>query len=241
VLDFTPEEAAFLAGLGPHVAEGLRKSLLIATPSKPLADAPGPGVLELTDTLEVAAINDAARMWLADMAEADSPAKDGLPAALFAVVARLRAIEMADDPVSLPQPRVRVRTRHGDWLLLHSSRLHRAGSEQRAAVVIERLEDLEIAPIMSQMLGLAQREGEVCRLVIGGLSTTEISTRLHISAHTVQDHLKRVFDKAGVRSRRELVAQIFIKHYWPLNKASLLPNTDPDSWVWPVAAGRGAH
>jgi DNA-binding CsgD family transcriptional regulator len=41
------------------------------------------------------------------------------------------------------------------------------------------------------------------------LSSQDVSEVLGISQYTVQDHLRGVFDKTGVSSRKELAARLF--------------------------------
>ena len=73
----------------------------------------------------------------------------------------------------------------------------------------------ELAPVLMLAYGLTAQERTITALVCRGLATREISDRLHISANTVQDHLKAIFEKAGVSSRRELVAQVYFEQYAP--------------------------
>ena len=73
----------------------------------------------------------------------------------------------------------------------------------------------EVAPLVALAYGLTDRETQVVRHCMHGRSTKEIAGDLHVSAYTVQDHLKAIFDKTGVRSRNELVGQIFLEHYVP--------------------------
>lgn len=75
-------------------------------------------------------------------------------------------------------------------------------------MVIEPAPVSEAAPLLLRSRGLTARETEVAILVLRGLTTRQITGQLHISPHTVQDHLKSVFDKTGVRSRRELVTHM---------------------------------
>jgi hypothetical protein len=75
----------------------------------------------------------------------------------------------------------------------------------------------------------------VTGLVCQGLSTGQIAARLVVSGYTVQDHLKSVFDKTGVRSRRELVATILRQHYLP-QASTAAPSTPLASSPDEVAA-----
>jgi DNA-binding CsgD family transcriptional regulator len=51
-------------------------------------------------------------------------------------------------------------------------------------------------------------EKDVALLVLQGASTQSIAVALHLSQHTVQGHLKRIFSKVGVTTRRDLTARL---------------------------------
>jgi DNA-binding CsgD family transcriptional regulator/predicted negative regulator of RcsB-dependent stress response len=53
---------------------------------------------------------------------------------------------------------------------------------------------------------LTERESDVVALVAKGLTNTEVSAQLYVSINTVEYHLRNVFAKLGVKSRRELRA-----------------------------------
>ena len=82
-----------------------------------------------------------------------------------------------------------------------------------AAVVIEPAKASEVAPLIVEAYELTPREVDVTRALARGLTTNEIARELHLSRYTVQDHLKSVYEKAGVSSRGELVAKMFADHY----------------------------
>ena len=70
----------------------------------------------------------------------------------------------------------------------------------RTAVSIEPARTHELAPLIADAYGLTRRERSVVELVAQGLSTESIAETLHVSAWTVQDHLKAVFEKVGAVS-----------------------------------------
>jgi DNA-binding CsgD family transcriptional regulator len=65
------------------------------------------------------------------------------------------------------------------------------------------------------LLAAARRSEDEAGLVMVGRTTPQIGASLFISPHTVQDHLKAIFEKVGVHSRKELVGHVFFEHYLP--------------------------
>jgi DNA-binding CsgD family transcriptional regulator len=219
-LPFTTAEAAFLSRLTPHIAEGLRKALLLGSSCTAGATIPDePGLLVLAEDLSVVAVTPAAERWLAEVTEAAWPRGQALPYAVSAVAARLKTLERAperdDGTPSELMPKVRLRTASGHWLVLHASWLAGSGAARQIAVILEVARPVEIVPLIVQAYDLSRREGEIMQGVLRGLSTSELADTFHITSNTVQDHLKAIFEKAGVRSRRELVGQLFAQQYQP--------------------------
>ena len=129
----------------------------------------------------------------------------------YSVASALRAVEGGTAaPGSVPSTLVRAAT--GQWLRLHASRLSGPSGERRIGVVVEPVEARVTAPLLLLAHGLSPREAQVATLVLRGAATTVIADTLHITGNTVQDHLKAVFDKVGVHSRRDLVGHILGQH-----------------------------
>ena len=52
---------------------------------------------------------------------------------------------------------------------------------------------------------LTVREEQIVRMVVDGMPPSEIATNLALSAHTVKNHLFRIYEKLGVSNRSELI------------------------------------
>jgi DNA-binding CsgD family transcriptional regulator len=212
---FDREEVAFMAGLSPVLAGLYRRALLAPSGSAAVpARADGAAVLILDAHDRVEAITDGAQGWLDEMLDIPRDAARPLPHAIHALAARTRA---RDDVAPGSPVRSRLRSRTGGWLALEGSRFA-DGAAGRVVIVVGPARPAETAPLVLEAYGLTDREREVVLHVLRGLANKEIATALGVSAYTVADHLKAIFERVGVGSRGELVAHVFfdaLAPAWP--------------------------
>ena len=208
---FDREELKFIQAVAPHLAEGARRALLVGEAKDPEGPS-APGLLVLSDDWDVESTTPGVERWLSELPDGDWKAGK-LPSSVLSVAGRaMRTAEHPDEPGEIAVSR--VLSRSGTWVVLHGTSLVATGS-RRVAVIIEPAHPARISSLLMSAYGLTEREQDVTRLVLQGSSTAQIAERLVVSAHTVQEHLKSVFDKSGVRSRRDLVGKVFFSHYEP--------------------------
>jgi DNA-binding CsgD family transcriptional regulator len=207
---FSADELDLLQLVSTHLAEGARRGLLVGEATDP--EGPGaPGLVVLTGTFEVESLTPGMDHWLRELPGGDR-APEPLPPSVLSVAGQ--ALRTAEQTPAAEVAFARVLSRDNRWLLLHGAALQSDG-RRRVAVIVEPAHPARISPLLMAVYNLSEREQEIARLVLGGNSTAEIALALHISPHTVQQHLKRIFEKTGVRSRRDLVSKVFFSHYEP--------------------------
>ncbi len=86
-----------------------------------------------------------------------------------------------------------------------------AGAEafaERARRELQATGETVRKPAVQTRIGLTAQEQQIARLARDGLTNPEIGAQLFLSPHTVEWHLRKVFAKLGIRSRKQLRAKL---------------------------------
>jgi DNA-binding CsgD family transcriptional regulator len=197
---FTERDLDLLVQVGPTLGSALRRRIG-AAPTHGVGALSSPGVVVLDAELRALSWTTGARAWIDALPQATLFARWGmLPAVLYPVAA------LARSNGALRGAHALERAIDGRWVKIEAALLegYDAG---RIAVALRGAAPAETFDMLSRAYALTRRERELVAALVAGLDTRAVTERLFISRHTVQDHLKSVFRKVGVRSRRELLAR----------------------------------
>jgi DNA-binding CsgD family transcriptional regulator len=209
-LGFAQDEISLFRDLGPRLAEGLRRGVALFPTSSDESAAEGPGIIILDAQLSLVSVNSQARYWLAELAETNNWDRHSeLPLSIFAAAASALGVDAQarSEPPSTRLPRAR-----GGWITVHASTLRGAEGHQ-IAVILDAADASQLSSLVLAAHGLTPAQSRVAALVLQGRSTRSIVAELHISPNTMQEHLRAVFDKFGIGSRRELVTVLSGRHH----------------------------
>lgn len=207
---FEQRDADALAGVASAIARGIRASLRFDA-ARRVTGVEAPGLVVLGPGDEVELITPPARELLASI-RADGPAypDDAIATPVLALASFVRR---EPEPGHGGSNVVTVPGGDG-WITLHAS-LPGPPGDRRVAIVLERAGGARSATVRLEAFGATAREREVATLLARGLSRGEMAEALVLSPHTVEDHVKSLYEKLGVASRHELVARVFLDEYLP--------------------------
>lgn len=201
---FDEQDQQFLDDLAPILGTLIRRSVAQSWRYAPVGvSVRMPGTLILDRDLQPMSWTPPFTDWLSEL-PAPGPDFANLPPAVYEIAARVQAAQDVCD--ALPD-RVRIRAATGRWSVIEGSRLEGAQDGGVAITVRAAVAD-EISDLLCRGYGLTRRERQLVAHMLEGLATKDVAAAMHISPYTVQDHLKAIFAKTRLRSRRELVSHL---------------------------------
>jgi DNA-binding CsgD family transcriptional regulator len=201
---FTGADADFFATIAPVVTAALRGRQAATFVPHPGGVAGRDALVlllspELTLRAQTQQTGEYLRRLLPTPAE-----RSPIPAAAYNVAAQLAAIE---DGIDDHPPAARVHFDDGIWVTLRAARIGNSRPGD-IAVTIDHASPAERLEVFGLAFALTARESDLLVVLADGSDTRQAAAQMHLSVHTVQDHLKSIFDKTGSRSRRELLARV---------------------------------
>ena len=204
---FTDSELDILAEDVATITAALRRCQARSFDSRsPTPERPGPAVLFLSSELEVLGQTPETDGYLRALLPT-SVDRRPVPAGAYNVAAALLAQEAGIHPYP---PVARAHLAGGPWLTFRAARVESEvpAAERDIAVTIELTSPAERRTLYARSHGLTARETELLERLSLGADTRTLAHGLYLSEHTVQDHLKSIFEKTNTRNRRTLLSRI---------------------------------
>ena len=204
---FTDADLAILAEDVATITDALRRCQGRSFDERsPAPDRPGPAGVFLSPELEVRGQTPETDAYLRTLLPTGVD-RQPVPAGAYNVAAALLAHEAGIYP---HPPVARVRLVGGLWLTFRAARVDSdlAPIERDIAVTIELTSPAERRTLYARSHGLTARETQLLELLSLGADTRTLAQDLYLSEHTVQDHLKSIFEKTNTRNRRTLLSRI---------------------------------
>jgi DNA-binding CsgD family transcriptional regulator len=205
--EFSRQEIDLLDRASALFARAIRRGLVTEATHAPQPGPDAPGMLELDSSGELQRASSTAEPLLAELS--GTTAAEGWRSVAVQTLASATRQAVADRAAQLPSSQ--VKTPAGTWLVLHGARV----GDDGVAVFIQRAHPTLVAPLLLKAHGLTVREREAAQWLLRGATSAQTAQRMGISTHTVNEHVKAIYDKTGARTRGELSAMMFFGEHLP--------------------------
>jgi DNA-binding CsgD family transcriptional regulator len=217
--DFSALERAKAELIAPHLAGALEKTIIIEQIARNkkiiesiTADMPYTGIIILDESLELIYQSEYATQIVSILQPEGKPREKSildLPAEVYSHCKELKEFASMKERFEPDQKRIRLVTSGAKRQVLVHIRL--IPFNEKSFLFLIYLEPEE--PIFSlcqglRDLGLSRRELDVVNLLYLGLKNAEIADKLYISEHTVENHLKSIYEKMDVKNRTSLIHRL---------------------------------